>query len=61
MRTLGIWFFGILASAIIGGLIGARLDTGYDNSGGFSGFFAGAFAFACIRLWLGQSRQKASE
>jgi uncharacterized protein YcfJ len=55
MRTFGIWVFGILASAIIGGLIGSRLD---DRSTGdletILGILAGVFTFACIRLWLGQ-------
>jgi hypothetical protein len=55
MRTFGIWVFGILASAIIGGVIGSRLDdlaTG-DLMIILCGL-AGIFTFACIRLWLGQ-------
>lgn len=57
MRTFFIWFFGLFAGAIVGGLIGARLETGYSISdGGFLGFIAGAFTFACVRLWLGQAR-----
>jgi hypothetical protein len=55
MRTFGIWVFGILASAIIGGLIGSRLDD--RAAGGLEtilGILAGVFTFACIRLWLGQ-------
>jgi hypothetical protein len=51
-RTIAIWVFGLLASAIVGGIIGARLDTGYGDGNGFWGFLAGMFAFACLRLWL---------
>jgi uncharacterized protein YcfJ len=55
MRTFGIWVFGILASAIIGGLIGSRMD---DRATGdletILGILAGVFTFACVRLWLGQ-------
>jgi hypothetical protein len=57
MRTFGIWVFGLLASAIVGGLVGDRLYTGYGSDGGFFGVLAGMFAFACARLWLGQSRK----
>ncbi|MGY3034755.1 hypothetical protein ACVIIV_003925 [Bradyrhizobium sp. USDA 4354] len=60
MRTFGIWVFGLLASAIFGGLIGDRLYTGIGTDGGFFGILAGAFAFACMRLWLGQPRQNSS-
>jgi hypothetical protein len=52
MRTFGIWVFGILASAIIGGVIGSRLD---DNPGDLIvifGILAGVFTFVCIRLGL---------
>ncbi len=49
MRTFGIWTFGLLASAIAGGLIGAKLDTGYSNDGGVFGMLAGMFAFACAK------------
>jgi uncharacterized protein YcfJ len=55
MRTFGIWVFGILAGAIIGGLIGSRID---DRATGdletILGMLAGVFTFACIRLWHGQ-------
>jgi hypothetical protein len=56
MRTFGIWTFGLLASAIIGGLVGERLYTGVGSEGWFFGIFAGIFAFACVRLWLGPRR-----
>jgi len=55
MRIFGIWVFGLLASAIAGAIVGARLDTGYDHYGWFFGMFAGLFGFACVRLWLGQN------
>jgi hypothetical protein len=58
MRTFGIWAFGILASAIVGGIVGSRFDEYY--SGGLNmilGVLAGVFTFACIRLWLGQWRE----
>jgi hypothetical protein len=58
MRTFGIWIFGLLASAILGALIGSKLGSEYNNDSGFFGLLAGAFAFACIRLWLGQSRSQ---
>ena len=55
MRTFGIWFFGLFASAIAAAIVGAWLDTGYDHYGWFFGMFAGLFGFACVRLWLGQN------
>ena len=58
MRTFGIWAFGLAASAFFGALIGNKLGNEYSSDGGFTGFFAGAFAFACIRLWLGQSKKQ---
>jgi hypothetical protein len=60
MRTLGIWVFGLLASAIAGGLIGSKFDDGYSSSSGFWGFLAGVLAFACVRLWLGQSSKNSN-
>jgi hypothetical protein len=57
MRTFGIWFFGLLASAIVGALVGSRFDDGFSSSTGFWGMLAGMFAFACIKLWIGGSRQ----
>lgn len=52
MRTLGIWIFGLLASLIVGGIIGSRFDRGYSDISGTFGAIAGAFSFACARLWL---------
>ncbi len=48
VRTIAIWVFGLLGSAITGSLVGGALT--YD--GEIAGFFAGAFLFACLRLWL---------
>jgi hypothetical protein len=58
MRTFGIWVFGLLASALFGGLLASLLDTNPYTSGPGNaplGALAGMFAFACVRLWLGQS------
>ncbi len=56
MRTFGIWVFGLLASAIVGAIIGSKFeDLVYPRSEGFWGALAGMLAFACIRLWVGQS------
>jgi hypothetical protein len=60
MRTLAIWVFGLLASAIIGGLLASRLASGDPSSplgdpfgvGLYFGVPAGMLSFACIRLWL---------
>jgi hypothetical protein len=51
-RTIAIWVFGLLASAIIGGLVGSRLQPPYSYDWGMWGALAGMFAFACLRLWL---------
>ena len=54
LRTIGIWVFGLLASAIIGAMIGAFMGALVDGDNWwFYGFWAGLFGFACIRLWLG--------
>lgn len=55
MRTFGIWLFGTLAAAIVGGIAGSRFETS-STSGAMVlfGILAGVFAFACVRLWLGQ-------
>jgi hypothetical protein len=51
-RTIAIWIFGLLASAIIGGLVGSRLEPTYSDGWGFWGVLAGMLTFACLRLWL---------
>ena len=63
MRTIGIWVFGLLASAIVGGFVASRFESQYDYSHdlGLMGALAGIFAFACIRLWLGGSSSKKPE
>jgi hypothetical protein len=53
-RTVGIWVFGLLASAIVGGMVGSQV--GYSSDNGFLGALAGMFAFACLRLWLAPSK-----
>jgi hypothetical protein len=56
IRVIGIWIFGLLASAIIGGFIVSLLASPDRNEAVLVGFFLGApagmFSFACIRLWL---------
>ena len=51
-RTIAIWIFGLLASAIIGGLVGSRLQPMYSYDWEVWGALAGMFTFACLRLWL---------
>jgi hypothetical protein len=48
-RSILIWIFGLLASGIVGGMIGAAMG----EQGAF-GLLAGLFGFACVRLWLPQ-------
>jgi len=49
MKRIAIWILGLLASVIIGGLIGAWL---LDHKVAILlGSLAGAFVFAAIRLW----------
>jgi hypothetical protein len=57
MRTFGIWLFGLLASAIIGGLVGSAFNGPYGGDNGVWGALAIMLAFACVRLWLGQARK----
>jgi hypothetical protein len=58
-RTIAIWVFGLLASAIAGGLVASRLTPQYsdDTVWGMFGILGGMFAFACIRLWLAHPRK----
>jgi len=52
-RTIAIWIFGLLASAIIGGLVASRLQPMYSHEDwGVWGALAGMLTFACLRLWL---------
>jgi hypothetical protein len=60
-RTIAIWIFGLLASAIIGSLIASRVQPPYAYDWGFAGGLAGICAFACLRLWLGDDRSKKPE
>jgi hypothetical protein len=50
MRMFVVWILGLLASMIIGGMIGAWLLRN-----GFLGMLAGAFTFAGLRLWFAAS------
>jgi hypothetical protein len=51
VRTIAIWIFGLLASAIIGSFAGAYFGGTYDVAF-LWGALAGMLAFACLRLWL---------
>jgi len=54
MRTFGIWLFGLIASAMIGGMIGHYFYGGdFDVFGGLTGMAV----FACARLWLASPSQ----
>jgi hypothetical protein len=46
-RAVAIWTCGILASGIIGALIGGAMSYGNEAPG----FLAGILAFTCFRLW----------
>jgi hypothetical protein len=53
-RTIGIWAFGMVGSAMIGGFV-------VQNAGPFShdpspGLIAGPCIFGCARLWLTERR-----
>jgi hypothetical protein len=51
-RTIAIWVFGLLASAIFGGLVADRFLSSGSSEAGVWGFLGGIFAFACLRLWM---------
>jgi hypothetical protein len=54
MRTVGIWLFGLLASAMIGGMVAHYfMGTNMDVFGGLTGMAV----FACARLWLAAPSQ----
>jgi hypothetical protein len=58
MRIFGIWLFGILACANIGGAVGSRFDD--IGTGGLMmifGVLGGVFTFACARLWIGSAQK----
>jgi hypothetical protein len=56
MRTFGIWVFGLLASAIVGAIVGSHFDDiVHPRDMGFWGALASMLGFACLRLWFGQS------
>jgi hypothetical protein len=50
MRTIAIWIFGLLASMIVGSMLGVWLLHGSLGSAAW-GVAAGALAFACFRPW----------
>ena len=59
VRTIALWVCGLLASASIGGAIGAIVTTyAHSRSDGFLGMFGGMFTFACLRLWLTEPRER---
>jgi len=56
MRTFAIWFFGLIAGAFFGAIVGGHLQPYGD--GGFLGFVGGMCLFVCLRLWLAPSKPK---
>jgi hypothetical protein len=60
VRTVAIWVFGLLASAIVGSLLGSRMEPPYSYDWGVWGALAGMFTFACLRLWLAGPQAKNS-
>jgi hypothetical protein len=52
IRTVAIWICGLLASAIIGGIVGARFGT----EDAVWGVIAGPLVFTCARLWLASGK-----
>jgi hypothetical protein len=58
LRTTAIWVFGLLASVLVGGLIGAWVDAPYHSGWGpLLGALAGLSTFPCVRLWLAERRE----
>jgi hypothetical protein len=57
-RTIGIWVFGLLASLIVGVVIGSYVGPGGGDAGigAVYGGLAAMSAFACARLWLGPAK-----
>lgn len=58
LRTVGIWIFGLVGCAAIGGIIGVKLSP-YQNDASL-GLLAGACVFGCARLWLAERRLRIS-
>ncbi len=55
-RTIAIWVFGLLASAIIGWGAGRAVGPYFEPGG----LVAGLCAFSCLRLWWSEARAKAN-
>jgi hypothetical protein len=59
-RSVAIWIFGLIASAIIGGFVGSSYAVTFHptapGDGGFFGMVGGMSVFACLRLWLAAPR-----
>ena len=56
-RTVGIWLSGLLASAVLGGWIGAFVGQALHASiHELLGLVGGMSAFTCVRLWLGSGK-----
>jgi dipeptide/tripeptide permease len=52
MRTVAIWFAGLLASGIFGWLVDEKFLSTASFPDGGPGMIGGMLAFACVRLWL---------
>ena len=61
VRAILIWTFGMFASGIFGAIVGDLAthlaDKLSDAPGGVFGLLGGVCAFACVRLWMGDSRK----
>jgi hypothetical protein len=54
MRVFVIWTTGIVASGILGSLVGWALAK--NSPGEVAGAAAGVCAFVCLRLWFAKPR-----
>ena len=58
-RTIGTWLSGLLASAVLGGWVGAFIGQALHASiHELFGLVGGMCTFTCIRLWLGQEKSR---
>jgi hypothetical protein len=57
-RTVALWVCGLLASAIIGGVVGAHFDAPYRTDVAFLGIIAGPLVFTCARFWMTSGKPK---
>jgi hypothetical protein len=51
-RTVLLWLCGLVATAMIGGVVGNQMSP----DGMIPGWLTGIAAFTCLRLWLNESK-----